>query len=172
MSDTVGPVTLLRSLPWHWLLQQLKCQEHKGTAEPTAWNSSLCHILYERKRCREDRREGEVGRRTEREERRRKERGKKSHFLILTRLFGSILEPKCLLSTTHTMCFWKKQKCTCSSLAIGNNSQYTDKQILEHMFLNSLETAVFSIFFFQVASNLLCRGSHLLVCTVLNHNKE
>lgn len=42
VSDTVGPVTFLRSLPWHWLLQQLKCQKYKGTAESTAWSSSLC----------------------------------------------------------------------------------------------------------------------------------
>lgn len=167
--DIVGPVTLLRSLPWHWLLQQLKCQKHKGTAESTAWNSSLCtaqpltqYALWEE--------EVERGKSRERDrERGEKEKGGKkiSQFdKAIWQYFGAKVPP---VNNTHNVLL-KKQKCTCSSLAIGNNRQYTDKQILEHMFLNSLETAAFP-FFFQV-TNLLCRGSHLLVCTVLSHNKE
>lgn len=112
VSDTVSSVTLLRSLPWHWLLQQLKSQKHKGTAESTAWNSSLCtaqpltpYLLHEK----EVQRGQERGRSGERDIERREGEKREKNISVWQGYFGSILELKCLLSTTHTMCFWRNR---------------------------------------------------------------
>lgn len=75
-----------------------------------------------------------------------------------------------LVNNTHNGLL-KKQKRTRSSLAIRNNSQYTDKQVLEYMLFELPKNC--SLFaFFQTASNLLCRVSRLLVCTVPSDNKH
>lgn len=110
----------------------------KAQAEihPFAQSSLLPHIPYQKERGAERTGRRRRGRRGERDrERGEKEKGKGEENLSLFdkaiwQYLGVKVPP---VNNTHNVLL-KKQKCTSSSLAIGNNSQYTDKQVLEHMF--------------------------------------
>lgn len=181
LTRDTGLVTWLRSLPLHWVLRRLKSQKQDRnthcTAErtvseihPFAQSSLSPHTLCQREGGAE--RTGETEKGEEDRERGEKDKGKGEEKLSLFdkaigQYFGAKVPP---VNNTHNVLL-KKQKRTCSSLAIGNNSHYTDKQVLEHMFFELPRNCSWSIFF-QVASNLLCRVSHLLVCIVPSHNKH
>lgn len=83
--------------------RQMTALNAQSEIHPFAHSSLWPHIPCHRERVME-RREGKVGRGTEGEDRRRRET-KRKISPCWTRLFGSTLEPKCLLSTTHTMVF-------------------------------------------------------------------
>lgn len=123
--------------------------------------------MSEGERCREER-----GKRGERDRGRGEKKKKQEENLSLLdkaiwQHFGAKVPP---VNNTHNGLL-KKQKRTRSSLAIGNNSQYTDKQVLVHVLFELPKNC--SLFaFFQVTFNLLRRVSHLLVCTVPSDNKH